>query len=103
LDTQRLASVDSKTPASPVDKNRGAFLVRKCVFLLTSSVGQAMAENLVDAALKQIRVPHDNLNTSDIQPLSAQLRRGLSPFVGDEKAERLTSALRVLVGGVVQQ
>lgn len=62
-----------------------------------------MAENLVDNALKAIHVPAEKLNTSDIALLSMQLLPALSPFVGEDKAEKLTSALRVLVGGTVQQ
>lgn len=101
---QRVASVDTNLkPAPQTNQNAGEFLARKCVFLLTSSVGKAMAEKLVENALRQIGVTPQTLNTSDIALLSIQLLRSLSPFVGEDKAERLTSALRVLVGGTVQQ
>ncbi|HEY6330092.1 MAG TPA: hypothetical protein VI756_12205, partial [Blastocatellia bacterium] len=71
-------------PASNGSPPSGEFLVRKCVFLLTSSVGRAMAENLIDNALKAIHVPAANLNTSDIALLSMQLLPALGPFVGED-------------------
>ena len=81
----------------------GEFLVRKSVFLLASSVGKVTAETLISQAIDKIGRTRADLTPSDIPPLAVSLKPALSNFVGDEKAERLTSALRVLVGGVVAE
>ena len=81
----------------------GEFLVRKSVFLLASSVGRVTAETLISQAIDRIGCTRADLTPSDIPPLAVSLKPALSTFVGDEKAERLTAALRVLVGGVLAQ
>jgi hypothetical protein len=78
----------------------GEFLLRKAVFLLTSSVGKAMAETLVRNAVKKIGSTPERLTKQDIKRLAAVLEPSLSEFVGNDKATKLTSALRVLVGGI---
>jgi len=79
----------------------GEFLVKKSVFLLASSVGTVTAETLISRAIDEIGRTRAGLTASDIPGLALTLKPALSSFVGDEKAERLTSALRVLVGGVL--
>ena len=79
----------------------GEFLVQKSVFLLASSVGKVTAETLITQAIDKIGRTRAGLTASDIPPLALSLKPALSTFVGDEKAERLTAALRVLVGGVL--
>ena len=81
--------------------SNGEFLVRKSVFLLASSVGKVTAETLISQAIDRIGCTRTGLTASDIPPLAVSLKPTLSNFVGDEKAERLTAALRVLVGGVL--
>jgi hypothetical protein len=81
--------------------DRGEFLVRKSIFLLASSVGKVTAETLISQAINDIGRTRTGLTLSDIPSLAVSLKPGLSNFVGDEKAERLTAALRVLVGGVL--
>lgn len=81
----------------------GEFLVRKSVFLLASSVGTVTAETLISQAIERIGCTRAALTESDISPLAISLKPALSTFVGDQKAEQLTAALRVLVGGVLAQ
>jgi len=69
--------------------------------LLTSSVGKAMAETLVNNAVKQVGTTPEMLAKDDVKRLSVALEGPLSELVGRDKATKLTSALRVLVGGVV--
>jgi hypothetical protein len=76
----------------------GDFLLRKTVFLLTSSVGSSMAETLVKKAVAQIGCTPQRLVKDDIKRLASAIEPSLSEFVGIDKAARLTSALRVLVG-----
>jgi hypothetical protein len=78
----------------------GYFLFRKAVFVLTSSIGQSMAENLLRTAAHQIGSSPESLIREDIRPLAGALQPNLSEFVGNNQAAKLTSALRVLVGGV---
>ena len=78
----------------------GEFLLRKTIFLLTSSVGNAMAETLVRKAVFLIGVTPATLKQDDVPRLSSALEPTLREFVGNEKAARLASALRVMVGGV---
>ena len=88
-------------PTEPAIKaNTGEFMVRKCVFLLTSSVGQAMAAKIVEEGLQSLGIQAAALTVSEMAQLSAVIERALRSFVGDDKATRLASALRVLVGGV---
>jgi hypothetical protein len=83
----------------PPKAETGEFLLRKAVFLLTSSVGMSMAQTLLNNALKQIGSTPQKLVKDDIKRLSSVLEGPLSEFVGKDKAGKLTSALRVLVGG----
>jgi hypothetical protein len=76
------------------------FLITKSVFLLTSSVGKDMAETLIHQAMSHIGLTPATLTRGDIVKLSVQIEPALRPFVGIDKAQRLASALRVLVGGV---
>ena len=76
-------------------------LFQKSVFLLAPSVGKDMAETLVRQALGRIGSADSTLAKDDIVRLAASLEPALKPFVGDDKAQRLASALRVLVGGVI--
>jgi hypothetical protein len=78
----------------------GYFLFRKAVFLLASSIGKSMAENLLRNAAHQIGSSPESLIREDIRPLAGALQPNLSEFVGNDKAAKLTSALRVLVGGM---
>jgi len=78
----------------------GGFLIRKSVFLLTSSVGNAMAETLVGKAVAQIGATPESLTKQDIAKLAGVLEPSLREFLGSEKARKLSSALRVLVGGI---
>jgi hypothetical protein len=78
----------------------GHFLVVKSVFLLTSSVGKDMAETLIHQAMERIGVTEGTLRRTDFVRLSAHIEPALQPFVGQDKAQRLASALRVLVGGI---
>ena len=80
-------------------RHAGQFLFNKSVFLLTSSVGKAMAENLVTQATSRIGSSPSELVTDDIPQLAATLEPDLASFVGNDKAKRLASALRVMVGG----
>lgn len=77
------------------------FLVVKSVFLLTSSVGKDMAETLINQAMDHIGVTSLTVTRNDIVKLSVNIEPALRPFVGLDKAQRLASALRVLVGGVL--
>jgi hypothetical protein len=77
------------------------FLFKKTVFLLVSSVGKEMAEALIGRALREIGTDPQALKKDDIERLSLKLEPALTPFVGGEKARRLASALRVLVGGTL--
>jgi hypothetical protein len=79
-------------------RNAVQFLFNKSVFLLTSSVGKAMAENLVVQATARIGTNPASLATDDIARLAATLEPELASFVGNDKARRLASALRVMVG-----
>jgi hypothetical protein len=79
----------------------GLFLLRKAVFLLTSSIGMSMAETLVNNAVERIGSSPEKLVKDDVKRLAGALEPPLSELVGTEKAARLTSALRVLVGGMV--
>ena len=81
----------------------GEFLIRKSVFLLASSVGSVTAETLISQAIEKIGRTRSGLTPSDIPQLAVSLKPALSSVVGNEKAERLTAALRVLVGGVLAQ
>jgi hypothetical protein len=83
-----------------VGRSSGSFLVQKSVFLLSPSVGKAMAETLINQSLEQLGIKGTDILQSDIPALSTRLEVALRPFVGDEKAQRLASALRVLVGGI---
>jgi hypothetical protein len=87
-------------PEAQAKVETGDFLLRKAVFLLTSSVGKTMAETLIDKAVKQIRSSPQTITKNEIKPLAHALEPSLAEFVGNEKAARLTSALRVLVGGI---
>ena len=78
----------------------GDFLLRKAVFLLSSSVGVSMAETLVHNAVTQIGSTPRMLVKDDIRRLAEVLEPNLSEFVGTDKARKLTSALRVLIGGI---
>ena len=78
----------------------GPFLIQKSTFLLSPSVGRAMAETLINQALQQLRLGVDDVAQGDIPALALKLEPALRQFVGDEKAQRLASALRVLVGGI---
>lgn len=78
---------------------KGEFLYAKSVFLLTSSVGKAMAEVLVKQAIAKIGSSSALLATGDIGRLAATLEPELASLVGADKAQRLASALRVMVGG----
>lgn len=60
-----------------------------------------MAEALIGKALQQMGTEPKLLRPADIEQLSVKLEPALKPFVGNEKAQRLASALRVLVGGTV--
>jgi hypothetical protein len=82
-------------------KPEGDFLFQKSVFLLVSSVGKDMAKTLIGNALQEMGADPKTLKRSDIEQLSLKLEPALRPFVGGDKAERLASALRVLVGGTV--
>jgi hypothetical protein len=82
-------------------KAEGDFLFQKSVFLLISSVGRDTAETLIQRALQQMGTDRKALQPSDIAQMSVKLEPALKPFVGDDKAQRLASALRVLVGGAV--
>ena len=89
-------------PGHPEGESResGEFLMKKAVFLMTSSVGAAMAEALVRDGLKQIGATPEGLAREHIGRLAGVLQPRLSEFVGNDKAAKLTSALRVLVGGI---
>jgi hypothetical protein len=87
--------------SSNVATSNGHFLVRKSIFLLASSVGKAVAETIINQAIEQIGRSPSLLTEADIPGLSVKVKPALAKFVGEEKAERLTSALRVLVGGMV--
>jgi hypothetical protein len=87
-------------PPKPADaKDTGQFLVRKSIFLLSPSLGPAVAEKLVMRGLEFLRVAPDSLVSADIPRLATVLEPSLRDFLGNEKAKRLASALRVLVGG----
>ncbi|MGH9830298.1 MAG: hypothetical protein ACREDR_44380, partial [Blastocatellia bacterium] len=60
----------------------------------------SMAETLIRNAVKQIGRTPEQVIKSDIKPIASVLERNLSEFVGNEKASKLASALRVLVGGI---
>ncbi|HEY7544390.1 MAG TPA: hypothetical protein VID27_05890 [Blastocatellia bacterium] len=85
---------------SDIQKKSGDFLFNKSVFLLTSSVGRVMAETLVSNALQKIGSTPQSLIQSDISRLATTLEPALCEFVGSDKAKKLASALRVLVGGI---
>ncbi|MGH9823955.1 MAG: hypothetical protein ACREDR_11970, partial [Blastocatellia bacterium] len=87
-------------PQSPAKAETGDFLLRKAVLLLSSSVGVSMAETLVKNAVQQIGSTPQMLVKDDIKRLASALEPNLSEFVGNDKAAKLTSALRVLVGGI---
>ena len=90
------------TKASAMSINAEAdFLFQKSVFLLISSVGKEMAEALIGRALREMGTDPQSLKRADIEPLSVRLEPALTPFVGGDKARRLASALRVLVGGTL--
>jgi hypothetical protein len=93
----QLSNIQTKELGRP---ETGDFLLRKAVFLLTSSVGSAMAETLVKKAVTQIGCTPQRLVKDDIKRLAGAIEPSLSEFVGIDKAARLTSALRVLVGGI---
>lgn len=82
-------------------KNTGEFLVKKSIFLLSPSLGPAVAEKLVTRGLEFLRVEATSLAASDIPRLATVLEPSLRDFLGNEKAKRLASALRVLVGGAL--
>ena len=83
-----------------IPSSSGDFLFRKSIFLLTSSVGQAMAETMVKKAVFLIGATPATLKQEDVPRLSTTLESALREFVGNEKAARLAAALRVMVGGV---
>jgi hypothetical protein len=87
-------------PQNEVQRESGDFLFNKSVFLLTSSVGRVMAETLVGNALQKIGSTPESLVHSDISRLATALEPALCEFVGNDKAKKLASALRVLVGGM---
>ena len=82
-------------------KTEADFLFQKSVFLLVSSVGKDMAEGLIERTLQEMGTDRKSLKPADIAQLSAKLEPALRPFVGNDKAHRLASALRVLVAGSV--
>lgn len=90
----------STRPLAPVKTETGDFLLKKAVFLLSSSVGVSMAETLVRNAVAKIGSTPQMLVKDDIKRLAGVLEPNLSEFVGNDKAAKLTSALRVLVGGM---
>jgi hypothetical protein len=94
--TMQLPNIQTKEIGRP---ETGDFLLRKAVFLLTSSVGSAMAETLVNKAVIRIGCTPQRLVKDDIKRLAGAIEPSLSEFVGIDKAAKLTSALRVLVGG----
>lgn len=59
-----------------------------------------MAETLINQAMEHIGVTSLTLTRGDIVKLAASVEPALRPFVGFDKAQRLASALRVLVGGI---
>jgi hypothetical protein len=83
--------------------NSGEFLVRKSVFLLTSAVGKSAAEAMILHAVGEANLSVQTLTPADIPRIAQLVEPALRPFVGDEQAHRLASALRVLVGGVVAE
>jgi len=85
-----------------VPKN-SQFLIQKSIFLLASSVGKAVAETIIHQGIQQMGASPTTLTEADIPGLSIKVKPALEKFVGEEKAERLTSALRVLVGGMVSK
>jgi hypothetical protein len=85
--------------SQPKPDESGEFLVRKAKFLLTSSVGMTMAEALLNNALERIGLTAQRLTKEDVRRLAGEMEPSLSEFVGTEKAAKLTSALRVLLGG----
>ena len=88
-------------PTQPAIKaNTGEFMARKCVFLLASSVGNDMAAKIVQEGLASLGLQAADLTVNNMPHLSGVIERALRSFVGDDKARRLASALRVLVGGV---
>jgi len=99
LQSERAAKSEPEAANSP-NKESGVFLFKKAVFLLTSSVGMTMADTLVKNAIAQIGSTPEKLVKEDFKALSAKLESPLSEFVGSDKAAKLTSALRVLVGGI---
>jgi hypothetical protein len=77
------------------------FLLKKSVFLLASSVGKATAEKLLDQGIIQLRIDASRLAAGDIPRLALAIEPSLRALVGNEKAQKLASALRVLVGGAI--
>lgn len=86
-------------PQELIANKSGGFLFKKSVFLLTSSVGKVMAETLVSNAVRHIGSTIETLAQKDISRLAVTLEPALREFVGYDKASKLASALRVLVGG----
>ena len=77
------------------------FLLKKSVFLLASSVGKATAEKLIEQAVTQLRIDGSRLAVGDIPRLAGAIEPSLRALVGNDKAQKLASALRVLVGGAI--
>jgi hypothetical protein len=77
------------------------FLLKKSVFLLASSVGKATAEKLIEQAIIQLRIDASRLAVGDIPRLAGAIEPSLRALVGNDKAQKLGSALRVLVGGAI--
>ena len=68
--------------------------------MLASSVGNDMAAKIVEEGLESLGLQAADLTENNMTQLSGVIERALRSFVGDDKARRLASALRVLVGGV---
>jgi hypothetical protein len=96
---EMVQSAGSQTHDQPKQET-GEFLLKKSIFLLTSSVGRSTAETLVDKAVHLIGCTPQTLVKDDIRRLASAIEPSLSEFVGTDKATKLTSALRVLVGGI---
>lgn len=77
------------------------FLLKKSVFLLASSVGRATAEKLIEQAIIQLSIDASRLAVGDIPRLAGAIEPSLRTLVGNDKARKLASALRVLVGGAI--
>ena len=79
------------------------FILKKSVFLLSSSVGKATAEKLLEQAMRQLRIDAPRLAAADIPRVAGAIEPSLRALVGNEKAQKLAAALRVLVGGGIDR